>query len=172
MIKQCLNCKSTKTYIKKGKGEQWYKNDYGYLCFNCGRKEARKRYKEKSEKTICACGCGEIIDGRGIDGKVRKFKHTHHVNGALNPNWKGGFRKSNGYIKILYKNHPRADRDGYVYQHILIMEKHLGRYLQPNIDDIHHINGIKDDNRIENLQLYSHREHAIYEKNKKKTMVG
>ena len=67
---------------------------------------------------------------------------------------KGGrYIDDNGYVNILCKGHPGADKDGYVFEHRLIMEKHLGRYLTNN-EHTHHINRIRDDNRIKNLQLY------------------
>ena len=68
------------------------------------------------------------------------------------PGWKGGRRRSREYIYIYAPEHPNAVSRGYVCEHRLVMEKKLGRYLTPN-EEVHHINGIKDDNRIENLEL-------------------
>ncbi len=77
--------------------------------------------------------------------------------------WKGGrVVDSSGYILIKNTEHPYADKNGYVFEHRLIIEKKLGRYLLP-AEVIHHINGIKDDNREENLELFKNNsEHISY----------
>jgi len=69
------------------------------------------------------------------------------------PSWKGGKRKNhNGYTLIRMSNHPRAV-NGYVFEHILIMESILGRYLTSE-EVVHHINSNKNDNSPQNLMLF------------------
>lgn len=73
------------------------------------------------------------------------------LTGENNPNWNGGMsRHSSGYIYLV------VERDGvrkYIFEHILVMEDELGRRLFPD-ENVHHINGVRDDNRIENLELW------------------
>lgn len=75
-------------------------------------------------------------------------------------NWHGGIWHFNGYRYILKPEHPRAkSKKGYVAEHVLAMEKKLGRYLLPN-EVVHHINEHKQDNRLRNLRLFqSNAEH-------------
>ena len=51
-------------------------------------------------------------------------------------------------------NHPRAKRSSYVFEHILVAEALLERYLEPG-ESVHHRNGVRDDNRPENLELWT-----------------
>lgn len=75
--------------------------------------------------------------------------------GKLNPAWKGGkYLDRDGYILVYSPNHPYATKDNRVREHRLVMEKNIGRYLLPN-EVVHHIDGNKQNNSIENLKLYS-----------------
>src|SRR3990167_10552590 len=71
-----------------------------------------------------------------------------------NPRWNNGRTiHEAGYILVKApQEHPYKTKTGYIREHRLVMEKHLGRYLLLT-EDIHHKNGIKIDNRIENLEL-------------------
>lgn len=87
------------------------------------------------------------------------------LSGNNNSNWKGGRIKiSSGYVIIKSPGHYHNTR-GYMLEHRYLMEKHIGRTLKTS-ENIHHINGIKDDNRIENLIKLSHSEHNKIHKSK------
>lgn len=75
-------------------------------------------------------------------------------------NWKGGKKLSKrGYVFILKKGYPTTDVNGYIFEHRYIMCEFLERILGRN-EIVHHINGIKNDNRIENLMVMSNGEHT------------
>ena len=79
--------------------------------------------------------------------------------GERNPVWKGGrFKTARGYVKVKCPEHARADDGGYVWEHVLIWEREHGPL--PVDWVVHHLNGVRDDNRPENLfGMHSKRHH-------------
>ena len=103
----------------------------------------------------------------------RKDINWAHRNkdGANNPNFSGGkYIDDKGYVRILQQDHPRNIK-GYVYEHRLVMEAYMGRYLMP-WETVHHINEIKTDNRVENFFLCGHKEHSALHMEGRKPNAG
>ncbi|MCX5844307.1 MAG: HNH endonuclease signature motif containing protein [Deltaproteobacteria bacterium] len=106
-----------------------------------------KKLSEETKRKI-----GESSKGRRWSKeRIKKFSESRK--GSNHPSWKGGKKRSHGYIYLTKKEHPFADKRGMIFEHRLVIEKHLGRYLKPE-EVVHHINGVLDDNRIENLMLF------------------
>jgi hypothetical protein len=106
--------------------------------------------------------------------KLKKVVHTEDWNKKVsdskirekNPMWNGGiYKTTHGYLMIKFSEHPFADRQGYIQEHRLKVEVKIGRYLTKE-EKIHHINGIKTDNRIENLMLFPNdsKHHKFHQK--------
>jgi len=78
------------------------------------------------------------------------------------PAWKGGQVKMLDYVFLKVVGHPFSNDCGYVKRSRLVMEQYLDRYLTSE-ETIHHINGIRDDDRLENLMLFANQgEHKTY----------
>lgn len=93
--------------------------------------------------------------------------------GKSNPTYKNGRYVSKGYVMVLLPEHPFCVAGGYVFEHRLVMEKHLGRYLNKT-EIVHHIDKNKANNSLSNLQLFKdHSEHAkIHNAERKRDKKG
>ncbi len=136
---------------------------------NLGRK-ASEETREKLRKLKLGTHLSEeaklklsILNTGLKHSKASIEKMSLSKTGDKNPRWKGGKRKNEyGYIFVWKPEHPNAMKVGYVLEHRLVMEEHLGRYLTKE-EEIHHINEIRDDNRIENLKLFKNKgEHKAH----------
>jgi|tagenome__1003787_1003787.scaffolds.fasta_scaffold20729567_2 hypothetical protein len=123
-------------------------------CTECGRvfepSSGHKQCPSCRSHDLCACGA------RKVKSSVTCASCRSEA-GPHNSNWRGGrTRHKRGYVMIWVPGHPRAltGKGQYVFEHILVMEEILGRYLLPE-ENVHHRNGAKDDNRPENLELWT-----------------
>jgi hypothetical protein len=100
-------------------------------------------------------------------------RRTHSEAGSkeLHYRWQGGrWYTSGGYIMIYLPSHPRADRRGYIYEHIVVLEDKLRRKLKSR-EISHHLNGVKDDNRPINLVALTSQKHQQVLKAKAKRIL-
>lgn len=103
---------------------------------------------------------GRILKGSCLSRETQ-FKKGE-LSGKDHPQWKGGRNiQPTGYVYVYAPDHPKAYGNRY-YEHIIVAERKLGRYLVEG-ETVHHINGIKDDNRPDNLVVCAtwneHRKH-------------
>jgi hypothetical protein len=111
------------------------------------------------KKKYCSRKCfikDPILKQWGIRaGKHNKGKKYHKKKNIV-----GFYITPTGYKMIYKREHKSAERSWYIMEHRLVMEKHLGRFLKPE-ERVHHRNGNRLDNRIENLELCSNQTEHI-----------
>lgn len=99
---------------------------------------------------------GEALSEREMPQEVKKkISKTMKMiqQGERHSSWKGGrIVNSSGYMLVWKKDHPFAGNKGYVFEHRLVAEKILGRYLTHE-EVIHHIDNNPLNNSPKNLML-------------------
>ena len=129
-------------------------------CYPIKHKEWEHKSEEKRRFAGNCIDCGKPVTRRSVQGGGRCLSCSNK--GERNNFWKGGRYKSPlGYVYIYMPEHPRADKYHglYVAEHRLVWEKAHNQLL-PEGYLIHHLNGIKDDNRPENLVALQPKRHS------------
>jgi endogenous inhibitor of DNA gyrase (YacG/DUF329 family) len=115
------------------------------VCYHPGRKEQKCPRcgrlfvpKDSRKRTFCSHACIKIPNKRIPTPKVRRDKYT----------------STKGYVIVYSPDHPAANKNGYVFEHRLVVEAALGRLLEKG-ETVHHRNGLRTDNRVENLELWT-----------------
>lgn len=130
----CANGCETKDKLRKG------------LCARC---YSRHRYHVKKYDT-------KFMEKRRVNQR-NKYRNRVGIpldSPLLNAPSGAGTLNSYGYRVLTIKNHPNSMKNGRMLEHIYVMSQHLGRALKKH-ENVHHLNGISDDNRIENLELWT-----------------
>lgn len=111
-----------------------------------------KSDKDRNELIVCECGCGETRSKYDQHLVERKYIVGHNQRGKTPWNFIGRQEIQYGYIIIYCPEHPYSTSKGYVMEHRLVMESHLGRYLKPE-EKIHHNDKNPSNNNLSNLVL-------------------
>lgn len=144
------------------------------FCETCKKsmvKPPHYSYKQWGKSRFCSRSClaqwrvkhGINVFKKGhVPTQETRNKLSEFQTGEKSHRWKGGKASDgHGYIKVRVNKR-------YILEHRLVMEQYLGRKLK-HLEHVHHINGIKDDNRIENLIVLSKSEHhSLHSKRKRK----
>jgi len=143
--KECRHKKDLPFKLERVKGKYTIKRYLiKHTCESCGK----EFYSKKQTQRFCSRNC---IHFEGFNGE-----HKHAL-----------VKRSNGYYWIYKKDHPHANRQGYVYYHRIIAEKKIGRILE-RWEVVHHVDLNKSNNNPENLQVMSEYDHAIFHFNLRK----
>lgn len=119
----------------------------------CGRSDKQVEWK-------CICDCGSLRNvksyslRRGISRSCGCESRSLHWSGRRRKTVGDRYKTTSGYAYIYMPDHENADSAGRVLEHRFVMSEHLNRPLRGD-EEVHHKNGIKDDNRIGNLELWT-----------------
>lgn len=145
-----------------------WQNKYGkkidIACCEC-----KQNFKSSDkEKKFCSKNCSARFWRRENFGKKKcpsckkKFvmKYKKDIYCSINCynkfcNRGKGYINKKGYRILYRKGHQNSSKSGAIPEHVLVMSNHLGRPLKEK-ETVHHKNGIRNDNRIENLELWAH----------------
>lgn len=135
-------------FCSKEHFDEWQRrNRVQRICEFCGETFDRPPSFETRQKARFCCKEHEA------ESRIKRPLDRRH-------NGRPALMDKAGYVRVYEPTHPRAMNGGWVFEHRLVVEKDLGRHLAPD-EHVHHINGVKDDNRLSNLKVLSHSDHSV-----------
>lgn len=152
-------------------------------CEYCGEPMQKRASKDRARRYCspeCAAlgkrqhfeqPCEECRTAFTPDKAGRRFCSLEcrdkHWSGGNHPNWQTGRSiQADGYVLIKMPSHPRAHSDGYIFEHIVVAEQAIGRYLVEG-EIVHHIDHDTENNEPSNLQVMSRSEHSRLHSNER-----
>ena len=150
--RKCGETKDSRSYYAAKENADGYENQ----CKPCKnnsrdpiqRRETIRQWRAKKVAKGHYGYCELCKNPLGRNEGARKTQYCINCAiGELHPNWRGGYIQHDGYRVVS------IGKGQSMLEHRLVMEKHLGRKLLKD-ENVHHINGVRADNRIENLELW------------------
>src|SRR5271170_3064480 len=160
-MKICINCQNE--FLPHTK---WMKYCCRICCINFSQKNKllklqsnpELRRKKNEYEKLRRAKVGRRRDRlKHNEEEKERYRKKHGIESDFDLRCKpkgSGTISKHGYRQIYKKDHPNAWGTGAMFEHVFIMAEHLGRPLIKG-ETVHHKNGIRDDNRLENLELWS-----------------